>query len=229
LLGQRSRAALSSEDSAALRDRLIVDIDDVQSTDAAAEWVHKNFERKNTLSDRDAELVEACFCVKLATLEAATSESEESDQASIRLVENASETRPGPDRAESAVGVVGEQPINDHAFEMADPAPIILPAARRGRHRPVVAKTIRLRDKLHCRYVMTQPCIVCGRVPSEAHHIRFAQPRALGRKVSDEYTVPVCRLHHRELHRYGDEASWWTGINVDPVPFALELWKRSRS
>ena len=36
--------------------------------------------------------------------------------------------------------------------------------------------------------------------PTEAHHIRFAQPRALGRKVSDEYTVPVCRLHHRELH-----------------------------
>jgi hypothetical protein len=230
LLGRRSRAALSSEDSAALRDRLIADIDDVQSTDAAAEWVHKNFERKNTLSDRDAELVEACFRVKLATLEAATSESEEKcNQTGIQLVETASETRRGPDRAESAVGVIGEQPINDHAFEMADPTPIILPAARRGRRRPVVAKTIRLRDKLHCRYVMTQPCIVCGRVPSEAHHIRFAQPRALGRKVSDEYTVPVCRLHHRELHRYGDEASWWTGINVDPVPFALELWKRSHS
>jgi hypothetical protein len=59
--------------------------------------------------------------------------------------------------------------------------------------------------------------------PSEAHHIRFAQQRALGRKVSDEYTVPVCRLHHRELHRYGDEASWWVAANVDPVPIALAL------
>jgi hypothetical protein len=59
--------------------------------------------------------------------------------------------------------------------------------------------------------------------PSEAHHIRFAQQRALGRKVSDEYTVPVCRLHHRELHRYGDEASWWVAANVDPVPIALTL------
>jgi hypothetical protein len=66
-------------------------------------------------------------------------------------------------------------------------------------------------------------------MPSEAHHIRFAQPRALGRKVSDAYTVPVCRLHHRELHRYGDEASWWVGVNVDPLPVALELWLRSRS
>jgi hypothetical protein len=71
--------------------------------------------------------------------------------------------------------------------------------------------------------------VICGRTPAEAHHLRFAQPRALGRKVSDEYTVPVCRLHHRELHRYGDEASWWAGAGVDPLPIALELWKLSRS
>ena len=79
------------------------------------------------------------------------------------------------------------------------------------RRRRVAAKTVRLRDKEHCRFVTTQPCVVCGRTPSEAHHIRFAQPRALGRKVSDEYTIAVCRLHHRDLHGYGDEASWWAG------------------
>ena len=95
--------------------------------------------------------------------------------------------------------------------------------------RRLVAKAIRLRDKEHCRYVATQACVICGRAPTEAHHIRFAQPRALGRKVSDEYTVPVCRLHHRELHRYGDEASWWAGVGVDPLPTALELWKLTRS
>jgi hypothetical protein len=95
--------------------------------------------------------------------------------------------------------------------------------------RRVVAKAIRLRDKAHCKFVTVQPCVVCSRTPSEAHHLRFAQPRALGRKVSDEYTVPVCRLHHRELHRYGDEASWWAGINVDPLPIALDLWRRSRA
>ena len=91
----------------------------------------------------------------------------------------------------------------------------------------MVAKAIRLRDKDHCKFVATQPCVVCGRMPSGAHHIRFAQPRALGCKVSDEYTVPVCRLHHRELHRYGDEVSWWSGVNVDPLSIALELWRRS--
>jgi hypothetical protein len=128
-----------------------------------------------------------------------------------------------------AHGDVGEQPINGNPFEAVDSATIDLPTTRGGRRRRVVAKSIRLRDKLHCRYLTTQPCIVCGRIPSEAHHLRFAQPRALGRKVSDEYTVPVCRLHHRELHRYGDEASWWAGVNVDPAPIALELWRRSHS
>ena len=96
------------------------------------------------------------------------------------------------------------------------------------RRRRVAAKTIRLRDKEHCKFVTTEPCVVCGRAPTEAYHIRFAQPRALGRKVSDEYTVPVCRLHHRDLHSYGDEASWWAGVGIDPLPIALELWRRSR-
>jgi hypothetical protein len=92
-----------------------------------------------------------------------------------------------------------------------------------------LCRTIRLRDKEHCKFVAFQPCVVCGRTPSEAHHIRFAQPRALGRKVSDEYTIPVCRLHHRELHGYGDEASWWAAIGIDPMPIAIELWRRSHS
>jgi hypothetical protein len=69
-------------------------------------------------------------------------------------------------------------------------------------YRRVTGKTIRLRDKVHCKYVAIQPCVVCGRTPAEAHHLRFAQPRVLGRKVSDEYTVPLCRLHHRELQEY---------------------------
>ena len=113
------------------------------------------------------------------------------------------------------------------ALHAAAAAPIILPSSPGLGRRRVATKTIRLRDKEHCKLVASQPCIVCGRTPSEAHHIRFAQPRALGRKVSDEYTVPVCRLHHRELHAYGDEASWWAGVSIDPLPIALELWRRS--
>jgi hypothetical protein len=94
--------------------------------------------------------------------------------------------------------------------------------------RRLAGKTIRLREKEHTRFVSRQPYVVCGRTPSDPHHLRFAQPRALGRKVSDEYTVPVCRTHHRELHRYGDEASWWAAVYVNPLPIALGLWQRTR-
>jgi len=92
----------------------------------------------------------------------------------------------------------------------------------------IAAKTIRLRDKGHRKFVASQPCLVCGRLPADPHHLRFAQPRALGRKVSDEFTVPVCRVHHRELHRHGDEAAWWQKTKIDPLPIARRLWQQTR-
>jgi hypothetical protein len=82
----------------------------------------------------------------------------------------------------------------------------------------------RIRDRDHVRYVATQPCLVCGRSPADPHHLRFAQSRALGRKVSDEFTVPLCRGHHRELHRCGDETAWWQKAGIDPTVTARELW-----
>ena len=69
-----------------------------------------------------------------------------------------------------------------------------------------------------------QACLICGRRPADAHHLRFAQHRALGRKVSDEFTVPLCRGHHREAHRCGDEAAWWKKAGVDPTITARALW-----
>jgi hypothetical protein len=82
----------------------------------------------------------------------------------------------------------------------------------------------RVRDRDHIRHVIKQPCLVCGRRPSDPHHLRFAQSRALGRKVSDEFTVPVCRTHHREIHRSGDEESWWQNNGTDPLAVARTLW-----
>jgi ERF superfamily len=82
----------------------------------------------------------------------------------------------------------------------------------------------RIRDKEHIKFVTRQPCLLCGRSPSDAHHLRFAQRSALGRKVSDEFTVPLCRAHHREVHRCGDEAAWWTKADIDSIASARELW-----
>ena len=72
-----------------------------------------------------------------------------------------------------------------------------------------------------------RPCLVCDRLPSHPHHLRFAQSRALSRKVSDEFTVPLCRGHHRELHRYGDEAAWWSRFGIDVLEVARALWLES--
>ena len=83
----------------------------------------------------------------------------------------------------------------------------------------------RIRNRDHLRYVATQPCLVCGRAPSQAHHLRFAQPRAMGRKVSDEFTVPLCGIHHHELHMRGNEQEWWKDKQIEPLSVADELWK----
>ena len=86
----------------------------------------------------------------------------------------------------------------------------------------------RYRNKEHLRYVARQPCLVCGRKPSDPHHLRFTQPGALGRKTSDEFVVPLCRIHHRLLHRVGNEAAWWQEAGIDPIKVARKLWKRTR-
>ena len=85
----------------------------------------------------------------------------------------------------------------------------------------------RVRDREHLRSVAQKACLVCGRQPSDPHHLRFAQSRAMGQKVSDEFTVPVCRGHHRELHRSGDEAAWWDRQGIDPTSAARALWLES--
>jgi hypothetical protein len=45
--------------------------------------------------------------------------------------------------------------------------------------------------------------------------------------VSDEFTVPVCREHHHELHRHGSEAAWWANLHIAPLNIAKELWQTS--
>ena len=90
-----------------------------------------------------------------------------------------------------------------------------------------ISEPKRLRDKAHLKFVASQPCLVCGRNPSDPHHLRFAQPRAIGLKVS-EFTVPLCRGHHRELHQAGNETTWWERKNIDALKIARELWRQSR-
>jgi hypothetical protein len=107
---------------------------------------------------------------------------------------------------------------------------------KRSRQRSQVAidKTVlalpasrRVRDREHVKSIAKQPCLICGRSPADAHHLRFAQSRALGRKVSDEFTVPLCRGHHREVHRCSDESAWWDKVGIDPTVTARALWLKT--
>jgi hypothetical protein len=91
-----------------------------------------------------------------------------------------------------------------------------------------ISEPKRHRSKEHLKYVAQQPCLICGRSPSHAHHIRFAQSRGLGLKVSDEFTVPLCAIHHSENHTTGDERGWWRRHNMEPLAVARSLWEQSR-
>jgi ERF superfamily len=93
----------------------------------------------------------------------------------------------------------------------------------------VISKPVRERNREHLKFVASQPCLVCGRTPSDAHHIKFAEQRAMGRKVSDRFTIPICRLHHRELHRRANERAWWEGRGIDPLGIAATLWGKTHA
>jgi hypothetical protein len=104
--------------------------------------------------------------------------------------------------------------------------PRLLPALI-DKSRLALSEPKRLRDKAHLKLVASQACLVCGRQPSDPHHLRFAQPRALGMKVSDEFTVPLCRGHHRQLHQAGNEIAWWQGLKIEPLAIAKGLWQQT--
>ena len=129
---------------------------------------------------------------------------------------------------ESAASRVPSKPISDD-----EPAVLTNPQAKATpakieKSELAISEPRRLRDKTHLKFVASQPCLVCGRSPSDAHHLRFTQPRAMGRKVSDEFTVPLCRTHHRDNHGSGDEVAWWQRRAIDPMPTSRMLWVTTR-
>jgi ERF superfamily len=201
-----SKPVLAADQSAALRDRLLAELENLKSADEATTWAHRSLDTKNTLSAIDARLIEQRFQELLSALGEGDSDDEPS--ATANGLSPAPADRPNAGGSETAPTAEGK--------------------SRAGAGAPALGKTVRVRDKDHRKFVAQQACLVCGRVPSDPHHLRFAQPRALGRRVSDEFTVPLCRMHHRDLHLGADEAAWWGKINVDPVPIALKLWQHTR-
>ena len=175
----------------------------IASVDLAAIWAGEALLAKNSLTAADAKLVEDAFERELSELPSSdTAATSTHDSSVIR-----------PAGSQDTVGAKAVAP--DHTKGI-DKSILTLAAPRRYRNRE------------HLRYVMQQPCLVCGRKPSDPHHLGFTQPRALGRKVSDEFAVPLCRGHHRAVHRSGDERAWWQQADIDPIKVARRLWKATR-
>ena len=148
-----------------------------------------------------------------------------------RLGPDAAAPSASPDGAEPELttqGPVDSRAAADNEARENPPATVLNARASRLPIAEMTSRPVRLRDPEHLRFVASEPCLVCGRSPADPHHLRFAQPRALGRKSSDQYVVPLCRLHHDEAHKCGDEAAWWASLKIDPVAVALELWRASR-
>ena len=197
---------LAADQSALLRERLLGQVVAINSTDEAAAWARQNLSAKNTLTVWDARIVEEEFQTRLSIIGDGEGPSEPSNHVSVRSVMPAGRPDAGDSQKTSKAS---DKPPRNSTVRAS-------------------GKTVRLRDKEHRKFVSRQACLVCGRTPSDPHHLTFMQPRALGHRVSDEFTVPVCRVHHRELHRQGDEAAWWDKVHIDPLPVALRLWQHTR-
>jgi hypothetical protein len=207
---------LEPEKSAELRDRLLKELSALANQEQATSWAQKAMAAKNTLTTADRGIVEAAFAAQVAALAdnaassaaalglARTSHGDQSPLSSPLHSEDLAGEFGTPGRVNSAVA----WHIDKGALKLGEPR--------------------RYRDREHLRFVSAQPCLICGRRPCDAHHLRFAQPRAIGRRVSDEYAVPLCRSHHRALHRNGDEPAWWEANKVDPLLVVRELWQRTR-
>jgi ERF superfamily len=185
---------LESQLSATLRNELMTQLDDIDSAENAALWARRTIPAKNSLSDEDARQLEDAFQTKLRTLPSSI------------------DTTIHQSAAEIPLNQIQKTSKNLFVAQAIDKSKLSHPEPRR------------IRDRAHMRFVTKQPCLVCGRRPADSHHLRFAQSRALSRKVSDEFTVPLCRTHHREVHRQADEATWWMKLGIDPTSTARSLW-----
>jgi hypothetical protein len=198
------RGILDPAQSAQLREKLLIEVENIASADLAATWAGETLVAKNSLTAADAKLVEDAFERKLVDLPSADAAAPSNDGSSVPQIAARQETvTPENTDADQAQGI--------------DKSILTVAAPRRYRSRE------------HLRYVMQQPCLVCGRKPSDPHHLRYMQPRALGRKASDEFAVPLCRGHHRELHRARDERAWWKQAGIDPISVARRLWKETHT
>lgn len=195
---------LDAQASAALRSRLMGELAALDGGGLLA-WAMSSLPLKNTMLEADARAIEEAYQIRLAS-------------------DASSEGLPG----KTAAPVNHDGPVHEltrpSTIPLGEASPDHLPEADR---LAFPKDAPRKRSKEHLTFVRGQPCLVCQQTPCDAHHVKFAQARSLGRKVSDEFTVPLCRTHHQDLHRHGNEKAWWANVQIAPLPVARDLWTTS--
>ncbi|RXH03659.1 DUF968 domain-containing protein [Bradyrhizobium guangzhouense] len=197
---------LPPERSAELLDRLLGELASQEAGDDLLAWARTSLPLKNTLLEADARMLEAAYQKRFE--EAALPDASGPEQAPESAVNS-------PSIGRNLAGHTGDDRLT------------IDPPRENEAGLSFPKEPPRKRSKVHIAFVRAHACLICKASPTDAHHLKFAQPRALGRKVSDEFTVPLCRLHHQDLHRHGNEKAWWTNMQISPLPIAKELWEAS--
>jgi hypothetical protein len=200
----KSNAAgvLDADQSAALCEKLLAEVASLASAELAVTWAAQALGAKNSLIAADAKLLEQAFEQKLSAISSTLVGESLTGESGL------AEVKPQEERPASSAESNQPPGIDKSVLALATPR--------------------RYRNREHLRYVAQQPCLVCGRKPSDPHHLRHVQPRALGRKASDEFAVPLCRVQHRAVHRARDERAWWQTTRIDPLKVARKLWKQTR-
>ncbi|WP_028134727.1 ERF family protein [Bradyrhizobium japonicum] len=197
---------LPPERSAELLDRLLGELALQEGSEELLAWTKISLPLKNTLLEADARLLEAAYQKRLE--ETALPDSNVADQQLVSAAERFLIEKHHSQASSDVPAPLGASPAEQTGLAFPKEPP-------------------RRRSKDHLAFIRSQGCLVCQRTPADAHHLKFAQPRTLGRKVSDEFTVPLCRSHHQSLHRHGNERAWWANLQISPLPIAKQLWDDS--
>jgi len=83
----------------------------------------------------------------------------------------------------------------------------------------------KIRSQKYLSFVRSHGCLVCNR-PPQAHHLTHIMEGSRGmRRTGDQFAVPLCEEHHRQLHADGNENRWWALQGIDPLEWVNEKWK----
>jgi hypothetical protein len=232
---------LNPEASAAARAQLIQEIETLPEGELEPHAI-AILKSKNRLSTNDAKQVEEAFAARMARQEASSEAPggrqvafapTDPTKSAVVATEAIKRSRGRPRKIITASDQPTASSVSVQSTTENNPSNLIRQQADATGEK--IDKSVltfgeprRLRDKAHLKYVALQPCLICGRSPADAHHLRFTQPRAMGLKVSDEFTVPLCRIHHRDVHNHGDEVACWERRAIDPLATSRVLWVSTR-